>query len=168
MAVKKTSNQDPAPLALRSRADLMASPVGLLVGQARTEEQAEILRKAETDFLRQRVIAAKELVGQQLITRGAEGAAYHYIGFVKTTQALRLQVECDEPRHKVEIFLNRLEEDHGNALLATHYIAEERQQEIIAAPVDPPQWHEEEYEIEVPNLFQQIFGGHTTTKRVRR
>jgi len=168
MAPKNTSRPEPAPLALRSRAELLASPAALLVGQAKTEEQAEILRKVDTDFLRQRAVAAKEILGQQLITRGAEAAAYHYVGFVKTTQALRLQVQGEETRQKVDQFLARLEDDHGNALLATHYIAEGRVQEIIAAPVDPQEWHEEEYEIEVPNLFQQIFGGHITNKRVRR
>src|SRR5687767_5382027 len=102
MAEKKVGGQATTALALRSRAELMASPGGLLAGQAKTEEQAEILGKVDTDFLRQRAVIAKELHGQQLITRGAEAAGYQFVRFVKSTQELRGQVQGNENLQKVE------------------------------------------------------------------
>jgi hypothetical protein len=167
MATKK-NHQAAAPPALRSRSELLDSSSALVMGQVQTEAQMEILRTTGDDLLRQRAFAVKELQAQQLTARSAQAAACNYVGLVSYSASLRTQVQGTPMAQKVDQFLTRLEEDHANTLLTIHYLAEERIQEIVAAPVNPPAGGEDEYIVEVPNLFKQVFGGKSTIKRVRR
>jgi hypothetical protein len=168
MVTKKRNQQTTLP-ALRSRAEIMGrSAAELIAGQIESEEQAEIVRKTATDILRERAAGAKKRYGEQVVQQGALSTAHTHVAFVEALQPLRTQVQEPAAQKRIEQFLLRLEEEHVNAQLRLQFNLEDQVAAIVASPLDPPAVGTEEYIVEVPNLFQQFFGGQSKITRTRR
>lgn len=164
----KKNTPEVAQLALRNLAALATLP-GIMVGNGEeTYEEVDIAQKTRTDVVRQRAAHARFTFGQQMLKAAASATERNFVDFVEEEQALLSRTENQVVRQRVAQFFDRVAEDHANALLDTRQILEERIKEILASSVDPPAAHEEEYTVEVPNLFKQIFGGQTAVRRVRR
>jgi hypothetical protein len=168
MATKR-GRQGNAALTLRSRAELTGTTIAeLLAGQIEDEEQAAIVRKTQTDLLRQGAVAIKKRRAEQVIETGAVGTAHRIVGLAEALQALRSRVQDGAVQQRIDQALVRVEQEHVEAQLRLQIELEDHMEAIVGSSADPQVRREEEYIVERPNLLQQFFGGQTKITRVRR
>ena len=153
------------PTTFARRTTLAPASAVLLSAQDGTYEQAEIVRKTRTDFVRERAYVAKAQVGIGLVQHLAAAVEQNYVEFVEGEQALLRRVP-ETTRAQTAEFFAYVRTDHANDLLDLQHIAAERVKEVVGDPVDPPLEREHIIEEKLPP-FGGFFGGTKVTRVTR-